>query len=374
MGLNLRDYYSLLAKFPENQQGLGREVVFKNSGLTEQAMTYALILSAEVLRYHYQANDESRRRIQKSISWLLENSDMNNDGFPGWGLPQAWDAFADGSVNPPHHPYTITTAFVIEGLIDALSINSFWKEKEYKNMLQLLKEVSLYWCHNVWSEYNEQEGYFWYSISSNDAYFSTNVSAMFLGCLSHLISEHSEIYNKTELKFLKALLNKAANGMVNNVLWEQNYPFWNSLIDPPVKFKNRANDLLHHLYILWGMEKYRIFGNETDISWSIEEAIRSLDYYWKDGLIYEFPLCTVGCGIARNKPARVWAIGIMLAFYAKYGREEKTHQCIDILKINYKFPDLSIYPANFSKDNTFYARYAAHVLFGLAYMCFYKSI
>ncbi|MFW5980281.1 MAG: hypothetical protein ACOCQ2_02850, partial [Halanaerobiales bacterium] len=176
MGTNIDAYRSLLSKFPEDQQGLGLEPVFKKSGLTNQAMSYSLILSAEILHYQYQKNDESIRRIKKASYWLLNNSDTNNDGYPGWGLPQPWDAFADGSVNPPHHPYTITTAFVLESLLSSLSIKSFWEKKDLQKISRLIKEVALYWCQNVWTGYDENEGYFWYSISSNDDYFSTNVS------------------------------------------------------------------------------------------------------------------------------------------------------------------------------------------------------
>jgi hypothetical protein len=39
-------------------------------------------------------------------------SDTNADGKWGWGLAKVWDAFSDGSTNPDHTVYTVTTAYV----------------------------------------------------------------------------------------------------------------------------------------------------------------------------------------------------------------------------------------------------------------------
>ncbi len=103
-------YQQLLALYPEDHQGLGIENW--TSGTEEQPMTYGLILSAEAARYRRTGEAEAERRVSKAMAWLLDNHDLDLDGKPGWGLPQPWDAFQDGSTNPVNQPYTITTAIV----------------------------------------------------------------------------------------------------------------------------------------------------------------------------------------------------------------------------------------------------------------------
>jgi hypothetical protein len=68
-----------------------------------------------------------------------------------------------------------------------------------------------------------------------------------------------------------------------------------------------------------------------------------------------------------NDPANLWGIGMAMAFYGKTGHPEKVDECMNIIRNEYgRFPDVNIFPLYFSKDTTFYPRYAAHVLYGIA--------
>jgi hypothetical protein len=99
------DYLQLLAQFPEANQGRGLDNFLHVTD--DQPMTYGLVLSAESFRYKKEPSKEGLRRIENAAHWLLQNSDLHHDGQPGWGLPQPWDAYADGSTNGPNQPYTI---------------------------------------------------------------------------------------------------------------------------------------------------------------------------------------------------------------------------------------------------------------------------
>lgn len=78
---------------------------------------YAMILKAELIA----AGGGNVSDIARAAAeFLLTHSDERSDGFPGWGVPLAWDPYGDGSINPEHTKYTISTAIVIDALLDWL--------------------------------------------------------------------------------------------------------------------------------------------------------------------------------------------------------------------------------------------------------------
>ncbi len=85
--------------------------------------SYAMVLLAELDRRGrgWRASEANLARV--AGNWLLDHADSNGDGVIGWGLPVAWDAYDDGSTNPAHTEYTITTAIVIDALLS-------WAERD----------------------------------------------------------------------------------------------------------------------------------------------------------------------------------------------------------------------------------------------------
>ena len=146
-----RLYDSLLSKFPKEHQGFGLDAAQK-PGLTEQPMTYALVLSSEAIHYRNDPNAESKLRIQKALDWLITNQDLNHDGIPGWGLPLPWDAFSDGTINGPNHPYTITTSMVLNGFLDVLDAPNVITNEQRYVIKELIGKVMVHWCNHLWSK------------------------------------------------------------------------------------------------------------------------------------------------------------------------------------------------------------------------------
>ncbi|MBL8287231.1 MAG: hypothetical protein JNL85_04530, partial [Rubrivivax sp.] len=95
---------------------------------------YAMVLLAELQRLdgHWRADEPNLART--AGRWLLDNADTNRDGIVGWGLPVAWDANDDGSVNPPHTEYTIATAIAIDAL-------QSWAERDEEAPQDEIKRV-----------------------------------------------------------------------------------------------------------------------------------------------------------------------------------------------------------------------------------------
>lgn len=370
-------YYSdLLAQFPEDHQGEGPEPS-EQVGSVHQPKTYALIASAETLRLLASPNNESRRRIRKAVQWLLDNADLDNDGIPGWGFPYAWDAFGDGTLTPAYTPYTIDTAFVLLGLLDALKIQSFWTDAERLEILNVIRKVCVQWSEDTWSD-TAEGGFFWYSRSVFDAHFVTNVSAMFSAALWRAITEHRDVFSDSEYQFIQTRVNKAMAEIVSQVIWRNDAPYWNYLASPS-SFKqdkpNEPNDLLHHVYILWSAEIYRPYGQQyIRLPWSLSQALNSLSRFWREGKVYDFPQDVTYEAEQKSfndRPASIRGLGMLLAFYSRWGSYQKAIETFNIIDRDYgPFPTLHLWPYTFSTQNVFYPRFVAHTLWGLALLAF----
>lgn len=368
-----KEYIELLSKFPKDKQGNSLEPVLEPRGPSDQPMTYGLVLSSEAIHYKWIPNDESYERVKNAVKWLVDNSDLNEDGNPGWGLPQAWDAFSDGTINPENHPYTITTAIVLEGLLDALSIENFWTEKEEREIKKLIADVILYWLKNVYKG-NETMGYLGYSEEPTDMFYTPNVSGMFLSSIVRALEEQDGIFEESEKEFIMGRTHAIMNQLVNTVQLDNGVPYWEYGDNPNVYKTPRPNDLVHHVYILWGIEEYRKYFDKVEIPFNIEESLQSLDYFWKEDKILLLPQNNGQINTNEN-PANLWGVGMMLAFYAKYGEYEKADKVIEVINRDYgPIPELKMWPRYFSsEDNNFYERYAAHVLLGLSYRDYYQN-
>lgn len=361
-------YLSLLSQFPEDNQGKGLEPYYF-SGIKDQPMTYGLVLLAETHRSHYYPDDENSRRIRKAVSWLLDNIDLDEDGLPGWGLPDEWDAFGDGSINKANQPYTITTAIVLMGLLDALSISRLWTNSEAESIRNAVIETSIRWCKEVYTE-TESGGFFWYSPNPVDRYFVPNASAMFIGALTRLIYEQRKYLNIKDLQLIEGRIENAVKGIIQKSILRKGAPFWNYIAIPNQLNQDEPNNLVHHAYILFGMEIYRSYCGKIELPWTKEQTMQSLDRFIKEGLIYDYPQDVVYAGGQESynyRPAILWGTGMMLAFYSQMGDSLRAETILNKIYTHYgPFPNIRLWPDYYSKDKNFYPRFAAHVLFGLA--------
>lgn len=372
---DLYKYESLLSMFQYESQGSSLEPSLTLYGPYEQPMTYGLILSAESIHYRASRTNESKERIRNATKWLIDNSDLNGDGKPGWGLPQAWDAFSDGTTNPENHPYSITTSIVLEGLLDSLNIKNFWTEDEEKEIKELISEVVLYWLENVYIG-DDLTGFIGYSIEPSDMHNCPNISGMFLSNLVRIVTEQSDIFNNAEKQFVMKKMHAIANQLVNEAIIEENSPYWDYVVYENPKSLSKQNDLVHHIYVLWGIEEYRQHFDKIAIPFTLSDSIKSVNNFLRDDKIYGYPQHKTYTGSQESfntRPSNLWGAGMMLAFYSKYDTEEMSIKTLNSIDKQYgNWPDLTIWPSDFSKDTNFYGRYTSHVLFGLSYKIFYK--
>ncbi|MDX9880492.1 MAG: hypothetical protein RBS73_00405 [Prolixibacteraceae bacterium] len=359
-------YKQLIAMYPEDNQGLGKEKIFPTT--EHQPMTYGLVLTSEVLHFRATRGEESKRRIQKAVRWLLDNQDLDHDGKPGWGLPQAWDAFSDGAINPINQPYTITSAIVLNGLLESLALKDFWSDSECDEIFMVMAKVAVRWCSEIWSE-GYSGGYFWYSPSPVDDIFAVNSPSLFTGNLARLLHDHPDAFTRQERRLVQSRVDGMARAIVATVELRQDLPFWDYR---PGHDPKRANDVLHHIYTILGIEMYRDYGGRVKLPWTREQAIASVDQFWKDGQIMEFPQDIIYTGEqVRFNSARSsqWGAGSVVAAYAYWGEFEKAKQALETIQRDYgTWPHLQLSPGR--KSDVFFPRDSSHVLWGQAVYLF----
>ncbi len=362
-------YRELLAIFPEDGQGFGKDADKNADGpelITDhQPMTYGFVLSAEALHFRFDRNAESGRRVRKAVRWLVDNRDLDGDGKPGWGLPQAWPAWGHAP-NPHHQPYTITTGIVLDGLLDALAIRDFWSAAERDEMLALCVQVALRWCKELWSE-GCGGGYFWYSPSRLDDIFGVNAPSMFLGSLARLLRDHGDRFADADRRLVQQRCDALAKAIVHTVQLHDGQPFWHYAPLPNKLNHERFEDVMHHVYTLWGIEGYRDTGGKVALPWTRAQTLESLEHFWKDGGVTENDQDLPGQKPPIARPARLCGAGMLLLGYARWGDARRAARTLEWIRSQCgPWPQLRHSPG--AKDDTVYLRDCAHVLVGLAYL------
>lgn len=181
--------------------------------------------------------------------WLLRHADENNDGVTGWGVPVAWDAYGDGSVNPKHTEYTISTAIAVHALLD-------WAEKGAgAPRTEILSTVSRAMKPYLSRQMLSPSGMLPYSLLEQDRRYDTFNPAAYL---AGQMQRYSRIVGD---KRVAGKLRDVAD-MTMQVLLDQHKLsseggawYWNYSIQ-----ESTPNDLPHASYIVDGIATYVRYG------------------------------------------------------------------------------------------------------------------
>ena len=99
-------YKAIMRKAPSDAPALGK-ADYPGNLIVNVPKAQAMLLKAEILRQKANALPEMPNVADLLYQQLIDSSDSAKDGYPGWGVPCAWDAYGDGSVNPANTKYTI---------------------------------------------------------------------------------------------------------------------------------------------------------------------------------------------------------------------------------------------------------------------------
>jgi hypothetical protein len=301
-------YHRLLATL--SNDGYGYDFAFTDEQ-RRYPMAYALIASAEAHRYLMTKDEGALTGAMRNADWLVANSDLNNDGLPGWGLPFAWDAFQDGPPNPAHTQYAITTALCAKGLLDTYdAVESCPGASENHNInLQKARYLETadasmhsFVRSNAYNRYADSRIAFWYSLRPEDSYDAINIQAMCAGILQRLStypigSSRATVYAELAGQVASYVMDhkqECAGGWVWNYLGRH---------VPPV-YSHRLNDTVHATYIVDGLMTFKLYGGRAGHDIDGAKLLAGLALFIVDGKVLHMP--------GRDIPPRLWGVGYLL--------------------------------------------------------------
>ena len=212
----------------------------------------------------------------------------------GWGLNWAWDAFANGGVNPADTLYGVTVAMAVDGLYRTylLTGDRRYLETPTKALLDYADQ------HSV------QEGIFYFHYSDKAAdqgYRVANITAM-------LMVQYDTIGFASNNVRLIDLANQAYQGLMADAKYSEQGMHWRYSGNAA---KPRGNDLIHAAFIVYGLYRYcEAKGHDAESRGILEQAVAYLDGFVADGKVWEFHV--VEKPIPKNVRARSWAVGMLL--------------------------------------------------------------
>ena len=342
------DFTRLFSTLNQVSLGKGKDVLGIED--KDRPMAYSLILSA-LSNYHQVSQDDVYiTEIRNCGYWLINNSDIDRDGIYGFGLPEAWDAFGDGSVNPPHNEYTITTAIAIKGLLDWLDADSEAPQEEINSTINLLLQPYLSGL------YNSPSGLYAYSLNENDLKYDVfNPAAFLAGQMQRYsqIAEHNSEDIQSEADRIIDLL------VQNHLVDIKGNWFWNYgvLLDR----LERPNDLVHAVYIIEGMREY-IKNNgrkKRSLQWSY---IRDHIFIFLQNQIWCERFDISNCN---TKHVRLWAIGMLLYLFSTEPNIQDIYTDTLLRQLEQYKDTEGVF-----RDPDQYVRHDAHLLLGMSYYLF----
>ena len=290
----------------------------------------------------------------------------------GWGLSRSWDAYNDGSVNPPWSVYNITTAICIEALVKYQRADIGYHEKEVDLALDKI-------FHDVLEKgYSSARGMFYYSPRNEDHHFVHNVNSyMSLSLYQYLKYRSERDVGFDDTSFLRVISNAAERtwddrfyDSYGTVYFSYHHSSeWNL-------FKDRPNDLKHSMYTMRAL--YLLTkGGVIATGPTPKECIESMKRFVKDSKIYEWSQSNREPNRAYID-ARLWGVGMLIVFINDMleveTREDLTaelsslfSQVTEILFARYAAEKFRIWRYRPASKYVNLPRHLAHVFRGLSY-------
>lgn len=234
----------LYNRFDPTQPGHG-VTDYPGNPAADVPKSYAMILMAEVERARHGYRTELPSLAHIAGRWLLDNADLDDDGVVGWGVPVAWDAYGDGSENPADTAYTISTAIVVDALLN-------WMQADPKAPgARIVSTVEKALRPFAGMTFRSPSGMFSYSFTPSDRPYDTFNPA------AYLAGQMQRFSRLTHDETFAAGLRNAADATMAALIAEHRINqltgswYWTYSIQEEV-----TNDLPHASYIIDGILQY----------------------------------------------------------------------------------------------------------------------
>jgi len=319
-----QDYEALLGMFSVENPGSG-VLDYPGNISADYAKSYAMFLSAELLRAQREPDFLLSERATNAGYWLLDNSDNDADGVIGWGLPVAWDAYGDGTVNPPDTIYTITTAIAINGLLDWLEMDPYAPSE------RIIATVDAAFQPFLDPGMMTPNGLFPFSFSAYDQGYDTfNPAAYMAGQMQRF----SDVVSETEKRDqLRVVADQVMKSLLENKRLDQNQGwYWNYSVT-----ENVPNDAAHAIYIIDGISHYIKHQGTLADQFDWESIARHIDLFYslEEQEWRRFPQL-----LTKSYPdiPRLYEMGMLMHFMGMTGRQEEGAS-LYFFSRNYRLPD-----------------------------------
>ncbi len=317
---------------PASSAGVGLDP--SQSSVNQYPMAFAVYASSAVIAARRTENDSYRDAATIAADWLVDNSDLNNDDLAGWGLPFAWDASQDGSTNPAHTVYGITTALAVKALLDVYELTG---TRQYLDVA----EETLDAYSNYYTPVDNRRGYVWYSQWPQDANPFPNVIAMLAG----VYARAADVLDREDYKELAM---SCAQYLMDCSIDDTHGLHW-----PYRVGRSKPNDAVHAAYVVEGLLE---LSAHCEISWDIDSALDYLEQYQDGEMLNRFVGYLPG-------PARSWGIGYLMYVLCLAGRCDAAEESLLALS-TYEFS-----PGKYGHSPggiILFPRFHTHILIALA--------
>lgn len=232
-----------------------------------------------------------------SLDWLLSHADEDHDGIPGWGLPFPWDAFGDGSPNEANATYAISTAIVIDALIDRAGQAT--GERRASLIDLALQAILPYLADSAASP----GGVAPYSLSTQDRPYTVFNTAAYIAAMAQRLSNQGVPPARAEE--LRSFADRTMQLLLESrLLAPSGAWYW-----PYMASSTSLNDLPHASYIAYAIQTYARHGGR----WASSFPLAIIRLHLRDfvlgasGEVRAYPAFS---GI--ESPARSYDIGFAL--------------------------------------------------------------
>ena len=321
-------------------------------------MVNALVASSEARRYRATGDRDALERAIDRADWLVRYRDRDGDGIPGWGLPVAWDAGSNGSVNPAHTEYAITTALALKALMDVSTVlegdGENDNKRRHQRYMNVAAEAAEAWVHGgFYTQLEDGTAFLWYSHRPVDAYPVINVNSMLGGEFFRL----SQRLGDSDSAIRGLALNVMAY-LGRSMQPSDGAARWSYLGDPTSAGReSRENDILHAAYTVDGILVFQSCGGTGAAAMPMSSLLDGLNGFWHDSAFHEFQ--------GRPQPgARSWGIGYFLHVVASANFDPDLQARAFSELVNLKQENR--YVPHRSGDSRTFIRDQAHILLGLA--------
>lgn len=241
--------------------------------------SYALVLLGAVEEARVDKRQNINELGRKAGEWLIENSDANGDGVIGWGVPVAWDAYGDGSINPENTEYAISTAIAVDALLGWADYVNDEQRAEIHSLIE--RALQPYLSANM----RTPAGMLPYSLLVQDRKYDTFNSAVYL---AGQMQRYAEVTRRPELRDeLTSAADATMGALIQNkkISSDSGSWYWNYSIQ-----EINPNDLPHAGYIIEGVLTYIEHKGRLSSNFDKDKVFSHLmDFFGADGKVRGWP-------------------------------------------------------------------------------------